>query len=108
MIEQHEQLDGALEYGEQAAPEIHALVDMAAEVAAALGSWTLTATERARIRARAAALLDESGLALWRRVVTGARAPALIGGAAAVALAAGVGIGVAVARGRRHAHPLPA
>lgn len=109
MIEQHDQLDDALAgRGTALTPEIHALVDLAAEVARSLADWRLSATQRARIRSRVFDLVEPRGLPAWRRLALRQRAPTLIGGAAAITVAAAVGIGVAVARGRRHEHALAA
>ncbi|MBV9101612.1 MAG: hypothetical protein JOZ46_07450 [Candidatus Dormibacteraeota bacterium] len=108
MIEQEDQLDSALEGLPRAiAPEIEALVDLAAEVSSALRTWRLTPAQRERIEQRAGALFEAATTPRWRRLVPQRARPALIGGAA-VALAAGVGIAVAVARGRRQPHPQPA
>ena len=109
MIEQHDQLDDALAgRGAALTPEIHALVDLAAEVARSLADWRLSATQRARIRSRVFDLVEPRSLPAWRRLALRQRAPTLIGGAAAITVAAAVGIGVAVARGRRHEHALAA
>lgn len=103
MIEQHEQLDAALEQRAHAmTPEVDALVELAAEVARTLSMWRLGPVERARLDRRIDALTRHSRLAPWRRLSAGGRVPALVGGAAVTVAA--LAIGIAVARGR-HRQP---
>ncbi|HYL71284.1 MAG TPA: hypothetical protein VEY89_08290 [Candidatus Dormibacteraeota bacterium] len=108
MIEPHDQLDAALEGTPRAlAPEIEALVDLAAEVGSALRTWQLTAVQRNHIQQRAGALFERSTAPLWRRLVPARARPALVGGAAVALAAAGVGIAVAVTRSRHQPQPQP-
>jgi hypothetical protein len=106
-------LDRALEgaTGRRVPASVRGLVDIAAEVAQALTSSSLSRADQDRIYARSLAMLEaavDEQRKGWQRVLRARRpAPVLLGGAAALTIGAAA-IGWAVLHGRRSHTPVAA
>jgi hypothetical protein len=86
-----------------ASPELRDLIDVSAEVGAALAAPRLSSEARARIYAMAISNARPRGAVARLRALGLDRRVQTIAGGALVTLAAATAVGVAVARGRHHA-----
>jgi hypothetical protein len=83
---------------------VHALVDVAVEVAASFGGFRLSAADHDRLYAESLLRLDAAMRRqrhLWNRVHVGGRGAAVIGGAAATVVTIAA-IGIAVHERQKH------
>ncbi|MGI8847257.1 MAG: hypothetical protein ACR2GX_03185 [Candidatus Dormibacteria bacterium] len=109
MIHDADRLDAALN-GQRigvtlndVSPAVRVLVDIAADVANALGEFRLTAADHDRIYAESLLRLEATLRAhrhLWNRVHIGRRGAAVMGGAAAATVVTVAAIGIAVVHER--------